>query len=135
VSPADLGPGWSRTGAAPLPCPATFRRTALSSVGLTTGQGTLTETLATGADVAAAVAAWRTSLSGCGYDVQDDPLGDAGIRATSKDGQDALVVTGSEGVLVVVHAQGGLAGSPDDLDSWADLAFGTSCVAAPDGCH
>jgi hypothetical protein len=67
--------------------------------------------------------------------VADAQLGDASVAAVAKDGIDAVTVTGTEGVLVVVHAHGALAQSPDDMAAWADLALGTSCVAAPDGCH
>jgi hypothetical protein len=104
-------------------------------VGLKDARGTLTETVATGTDVEAAVAAWHRALTGCGWSVSDDPLGDAGLRATSADSSARVVVTGTEGVLVVLHAGGGLAGASDELDGWADMALGTSCVAAPDGCH
>jgi hypothetical protein len=135
VSAEDLGPGWAAGRALATPCPPRYARTAVRSVGLKQQRGTLSETLATGTDVEAAVTAWRASLEACRYDVEDDPLGDAGLIAVSPDGQDALVVTGTEGVLVVVHARGELASATDELDGWADLALGTSCVAAPDGCH
>jgi hypothetical protein len=135
VSTDDLGPGWAPATALATPCAARYARTAIRSIGLTQERGTLTETVATGTQVEAAVNAWRSSLEACRYDVEDDPLGDAGLIARSPDGQDAIVVTGTEGVLVVVHAHGELANATDELDGWADLALGTSCVAAPDGCH
>lgn len=135
VTPADLGPGWSTAPAVAPPCAPAFRRTALASRGLAEVRGSLTETLATGVDVVAAVTAWRRSLQACGYAVRDDALGDAGIVARSADGAGTLLVTGTEEVLVVLHARGRLAAAQDELDSWADLALGTSCVAAPDGCH
>jgi hypothetical protein len=135
VAPADLGTGWRAAPPAPLPCPPTFDRGAIRSVGLGEARGTLTETIATEVDITGTVKAWRASLTACGYGVQDDALGDAGVRGTSADGTDAVLVTGTEGVLVVMHAQGGLAEAAEELDAWADLALGTSCVAAPDGCH
>ena len=135
VSPADLGTGWSTAAPLATPCAPSYAHTAVRSVGLAEQRGTLTETLATGVRVEAAVTAWQRSLQACRYDVQDDPLGDAGLVARSTDGQDAVVVTGTEGVLVVLHAHGELASATDELDGWADLALGTSCVAAPDGCH
>lgn len=135
VAPADLGPGWVTARAAPLPCAPRLAPDSIGSAGMRDDRGTLTETIATGVEVRDAVAAWRRSLGGCRYDVQDDPLGDAGIRARSADGASTVVVTGTEGVLVVLHAQAGLAEAIEELAGWADLALGTSCVAAPDGCH
>jgi hypothetical protein len=67
--------------------------------------------------------------------VSDYALGDAGLDARSADGAARVVVTGTEGVLVLLHARGGLARAADEMDGWADLALGTSCAAAPDGCH
>jgi hypothetical protein len=110
-----------------------FTHARQQSNALRDARGTLTETIATGVDVPAAVSAWKRALPGCGWSVADEALGDAGLRARS--GSEAMVLTGTEGVLVVLHAQGGLAEAPEELDSWADMALGTSCVAAPDGCH
>jgi hypothetical protein len=135
IAAADLGDGWSTTKALVTPCAARYPRTALRSIGLQEQRGTLTETLATGVDLEQAATAWRTSLGACRWTVSDDSLGDAGLSATSPDKKDAVIVTGTEGVLVVLHAHGDLAGATDELDSWADLAVGNSCVAAPDGCH
>jgi hypothetical protein len=135
IAPVDLGPGWTTAPAATTPCAPAFARTAFRRTGFAEERGTLTETLATGVDVSAAVAAWRQSLEQCGYDVRDDALGDASITARTRDGSDAVVVTGTEGVLIVLHAHGPLAQAHDEMDGWADLALGTSCVAAPDGCH
>jgi hypothetical protein len=135
VSPADLGTSWHAAPVLATPCAPPYASTALGRTGLGEPRGTLTETLATGVDVPAVVAAWRTALRRCGYSVADAQLGDASVAAVAKDGIDAVTVTGTEGVLVVVHAHGALAQSPDDMAAWADLALGTSCVAAPDGCH
>lgn len=135
LAPADLGPGWASAPAVSPPCPAMFASTASRSTGLAEHRGTLTQTVATGVDVTAAVASWRAALGRCGFAVRDDSLGDAAVSAVSSDGADAVLVTGTEGVLVVLHAHGDLARSTDELESWADLALGTSCVAAPDGCH
>ncbi|HTL24047.1 MAG TPA: hypothetical protein VL281_08425 [Mycobacteriales bacterium] len=135
VSPGDLGTSWHAAPALPTPCAPAYGRTRYGSRGLAEPRGTLTETLATGVDVPAAVAAWRTALRGCGFALGDERLGDASVAAVAKDGSDAVTVTGTEGVLVVLHAHGALARARDDLSAWADLALGTSCVAAPDGCH
>lgn len=135
VAATDLGPGWTATAATPLPCPPKFMHSAIASRGLSEARGTLTETVATGVDVATAVTAWTSSLRACGYGTQPEALGDAGVRARSADGEDTVLVTGTEGVLLVLHAHGALARAADEMDSWADLALGTSCVAAADGCH
>ena len=133
MAPADLGQGWTATTPAVPPCPPSYARTAIRSTGLAEARGVLTETLATGVDITAAVAAWGRSLRACGFAVDDDPLGDAGLTAGMAG--DSLVVTGTEGVLVIIHAHGRLAEARGEIADWADLAFGTSCVAAPDGCH
>jgi hypothetical protein len=135
LAPADLGPGWSKTAPESVGCPTGMPRTPSRSTGLRDARGTLTETVSTGAGVTSSVAGWRRALAGCGWSVSDYRLGDAGLSATSADRSARVVVTGTEGVLVVLHARGGLAGAADELDSWADMALGTSCVAAPDGCH
>jgi hypothetical protein len=135
VAAADLGTSWHPAVALATPCAADYARSALRSTGLAEPRGTLTETLATGVDVPTAVASWKRSLQACGYAVHDDPLGDAGVTARSTDGADAVTATGTEGVLVVLHVHGALARATEELDGWADLALGTSCVAAPDGCH
>lgn len=135
VAAGDLGTSWHTAPPLPTPCAPPYASTALGRTGLADPRGTLTETLATGVDVAAAVGAWRTALQGCGYALGDERLGDASVTGVAKDGRDAVTVTGTEGVLVVLHAHGALAQERDDLSAWADLALGTSCVAAPDGCH
>lgn len=135
IAPADLGPGWRTTAVVATPCAPVLASDATRSAALADPRGTLTETVATGVDVPGAVTTWKQSLQACGYDVRDDPLGDAGITARSKDSADAVVVTGTEGVLIVLHAHGKLAQEHEEMDGWADLALGTSCVAAPDGCH
>ena len=135
VKASDLGPTWKAAPALTTPCAPTYARASSRSIGLADARGTLTETIATGVDVTVAVSAWRQSLQRCGYDKSDSALGDASVTGRSKDGSDAVLVTGTEGVLVVLHAHGALARARDDLDSWADLALGTSCVAAADGCH
>jgi hypothetical protein len=97
-------------------------------------RGTLTETVSRTGDVASTVAAWKRAFDRCGWSVSDYRLGDAGLIAR-RSGTATVVVTGAEGVLVLLHAGGGLASASDEIDSWADLALGTSCEAAPDGCH
>jgi hypothetical protein len=135
LSPADLGAGWAKAAPQSVPCRTGLARTPSRSGGLQDARGTLTETVSTGAGVVRSVAAWRRALGSCGWSVSDYRLGDAGLSALSADRSARVVVTGTEGVLVVLHAGGGLAGAADEMDGWADMALGTSCPAAPDGCH
>lgn len=133
ISPGDLGPGWSTAPATSTPCTPTYPHTASARTGLSNARGTLTETIALVPDVQAAVSTWQRALTACGFQVRQEQLGDAGITADRPG--DSVALTGTEGVLVVLHARGGLAGAREELEGWADLALGTSCVAAPDGCH
>jgi hypothetical protein len=135
LSPADLGAGWAKAAPQSVPCRTGLAPTPSRSGGLQDARGTLTETVSTGAGVVRSVAAWRRALGNCGWSVSDYPLGDAGLSALSADRSARVVVTGTEGVLVVLHAGGRLAGAADEMDGWADMALGTSCPAAPDGCH
>ena len=41
----------------------------------------------------------------------------------------------SEGVAVTVIGRGQVAANSDDWSAIVDVAIGTSCLAAPDGCH
>ena len=135
IAPTDLGPEWSPTEAEPPPCAPDLTPEGTRTVGMKQTQGRLTEALYSGLEVEPAVRAWSDSLTRCGYSVSELRLGDAGLTARSKDQTHAVVVTGTEGVVVVLHLTGTVAKATDELEGWADLALGTSCEAAPDGCH
>jgi hypothetical protein len=135
LAPTDLGAGWTSAAPTRVACSSGLPARPSRTAGVGDGRGTLTETVTSGADVAAAVAQWRSALARCGWSVSDYALGDAGLDARSTDGAARVVVTGAEGVVVLLHARGGLVRATDELDGWADLALGTSCAAAPDGCH
>jgi hypothetical protein len=133
LKPVDLGPGWSSAPAAPPRCAPAQPPGATRSAGYAEARGRLSETVRVGWEVPPAVTAWRAALRRCGFTVGDLALGDSGLLATSSSA--VVIVTGTEGVLVVLHATGGLAQAREELEGWADLALGTSCGAAPDGCH
>ncbi len=94
----------------------------------------------TGAGRAAvqAVEAATERLQTCGFVLDRDPrLGAASelLSRTAADGTDQVVlVLATEGVGVVLMASGTPAGR-GTWESLADLALGSSCAAAADGCH
>jgi len=85
-----------------------------------------------------AVAAAATKLRSCGFTVVRDPrLGEASelLTRTGAGGADeTAVVLAAEGVGVVLLASGTPV-APDVWDSLVDLALGSSCAAAAEGCH
>jgi hypothetical protein len=124
--------------AAPRPAAATASR-----IGALAGPegGLLVETVATYADpgaARAAVRALRARLAGCpGASPSDPRVGDASVQAmvTSPEGT-ATVVTAiaAEGVLAVLAGTGAVA-EEATWPSLTDLALGSTCIAAADGCH
>jgi hypothetical protein len=85
-----------------------------------------------------AVQAATERLQTCGFTLDRDPrLGAASelLTGTAADGTDQVVlVLAAEGVGVVLMASG----TPAERGAWeslADLALGSSCAAAADGCH
>lgn len=100
--------------------------------------GLLFETVATYPDVDeadAAVIGLADVAAKCGWSSEPDPrLGTASVAA--RDGERALVaVSAEEGVAVVLVGSGE---AVRDAGRWGwlvDLAMGSSCPAAPDGCH
>lgn len=129
---ADLGPGWAGERAPTDDCAPRTRGPSASRALRSDDGSSLVETVQVAADGEQAVVAWRRALATCGHVVSPFALGEAGLAADG-DGERVLVTT-AEQVVVVLRATGPLAADPA-LDDWADLAFGTSCPAAPDGCH
>jgi hypothetical protein len=114
------------------------------AVGLTTvsyggsGESRVVETVATYPDdesADAAVARIGEMASECGWKRGPDPrLGSASVAA--KDPSRSLVAVSAEGgVMVLLIASGPVARDNAGWGSVVDLAVGTSCAAAPDGCH
>jgi hypothetical protein len=95
------------------------------------------ETVATYPDAAAAdraVAGLGEAAAGCGWAAGPDPrIGSASVTAT--DGPRTMTAVSAEGVLVLVVGNGDLTRDPARWGSLVDLALGTSCAAAADGCH
>ena len=95
------------------------------------------ETVGTYPDAASAdraVAGLGEAAAGCGWTAGPDPrIGSASVAAT--DGPRTMTAVSAEGVLVLVVGTGDL---PRDQVRWGslvDMALGTSCAAAADGCH
>lgn len=89
-------------------------------------------------DDAEAVEALGAALPGCGWEIAVAPrLGEASVAATRSgpDGTVHLTAVSAEGALVVLTAEGGLGEDADLWESLADVALGTACSAAPEGCH
>ncbi len=99
--------------------------------------GLVVETVATYEDAEAAdaaVTALGRSATACGWTAGPDPrLGSASVAAT--DGTRSMVGVSAEGVVLVLVGQGELTGDAVGWGSLVDLALGTSCAAAADGCH
>ena len=99
--------------------------------------GRVTETVATYEDAEAAdaaIAALGRSAEACGWGNGSDPrLGSASFAAEA--GSRSMVGVSAEGVMVVLVGEGDFTQDAVRWGSVADLALGTSCAAAPDGCH
>lgn len=107
---------------------------------LTTDGGRLLETVSSHADRAAArraVDRAATRLVACGWTLDHDPrLGEASEQLTRSggDGPEVALVLAADGVGVVLVAVG-TAAAQGTWESLADLALGSSCLAADEGCH
>jgi hypothetical protein len=122
---------------APLPAGAVSSR----SVTLVSHTRTLTETVTTHSSAQAAVTAvagLSAALRSCGWTATEaPPLGEQAVQAVrTTDGQRQTVVAlAAEGVAVTVVAGGLGAGDAASWETIVDLALGSSCAAAADGCH
>lgn len=99
--------------------------------------GVVTETVATYEDAEAAdaaIAALGRSAEACGWVNGTDPrLGSASFAAEA--GARSMIGVSAEGVMVVLVGEGDFTQDTARWGSVADLALGTSCAAAADGCH
>lgn len=102
-----------------------------------TSDALVVETVATYPDdeaADAAVAALGRRADRCGWVPAQDPrLGSASTAVS--DGARGAVAMAAEGVVVLLVGTGSLTRDQGGWWSLADLALGTSCPAAPDGCH
>jgi hypothetical protein len=145
---AVAGGSWT-SGPAPADSCATPRPAKLVAIrsaqltgspdGATTNQ--IVETVATHRGVNAAVAAVRAlkqRLLGCHATSQPDPrIGDASVQLTlaAADGTTTVVTAAAvEGVTFVLSGSGPVTGA-DTWSALTDIALGSTCVTAVDGCH
>ena len=133
-----LGGSWVRKAGGGDECvrPEGGRAASVMSYGGSSA-GVVTETVATYPDAGAAdaaVKAMRQTVAGCGWDGVGDPrLGSASVSA--EDGPRSMVAVSSEGVVVLLIGEGAAVERAARWDSLVDLALGSSCPAASDGCH
>jgi hypothetical protein len=137
-----LGGSWTSSAAPADSCaaPRPTRAVATRSTSLTGPGGTVIETVATynGTAGATAVSNLAKRLRGCGWTQEaEPPLGEhsAELSRTGGAGVERVVVVESEGVAVTVVGRGQAAANGDNWSAIVDVAVGTSCLAAPDGCH
>jgi hypothetical protein len=131
------GPGWQRRAHGGDECVRLSGAVATRSMAYGGAEsGIVVETVGTfsgGADADAAVRALATTAAGCGWEAVHDPrLGSASVAAS--DGVRSMVAVAAEGVVVLLVG----AGEVTRAGAWSflvDLALGSSCPAAPDGCH
>jgi len=131
----DVAPaGWC---AAPRTVGGSVSRAAL----LTSDTGRLVETVsAHPSDPAAERAVARTvaRLEACGWrDDRDPRLGEASeqLTRTTADGTEQVAVILASDAVGVVLVASGSAAAQGVWESLTDLALGSSCLAAADGCH
>ena len=139
---AVVGGAWQSVPAPPDSCdtPRPGRTQAARSGGLSGSKGQLVETVAIhdGDGAVQAVNAMAKRLRGCGWTLEPEPpLGEdsALLTRSSAGGPLRLVVVAAEGMTVTVLGRGAVTADQDDWAAIIDVAIGTSCLAAPDGCH
>ncbi|MGH3383971.1 MAG: hypothetical protein ACRDO1_05295 [Nocardioidaceae bacterium] len=132
-----VGGRWRVVEAAADTCLVDERAVATRTMSYASADQRLVETLSTYDTAEAADRAVRSAerrLAGCGWAPAGDPrIGSAALAATHEGSGDALVVVSADGVTVTLVGAKEVA-----ADRWAalaDLALGSSCPAAPDGCH
>ena len=132
------GGAWTaRASGAAGPCGALPATAASRSVRLTGDRGELLQTVLSyrHGDDGPAVQALAASFADCGWTPGEAPaLGESAARADGPGGGRALVVA-AEGAVVVLTGRGALAADDAAWDAVADVALGTACPAAPEGCH
>ena len=137
------GGSWAAADAPAAWCaaPRTVGAAASRSGVLTAPDGRLVQSVSahpSGAAAARAVARTAARLVGCGWrDDRDPRLGAASEQLTRRtpDGTEQVaLVLAADGVGVVLVASGSAA-ARGSWESLTDLALGSSCLAAADGCH
>jgi hypothetical protein len=137
-----LGGSWTSSASPADSCaaPRPTRAVGTRSTSLTGAGGTVIETVSTynGTAGTTAVSSLAKRLRGCGWTQEaEPPLGEHSAELSRKSGTgvERVVVVESEGVAVTVVGRGRVAANSDDWSAIVDVAVGTSCLAAPDGCH
>ena len=137
------GPAPADGCAAPRPAGALASRTSLLS---SRGRGTLVQTVSTfrtGPAAEAAVRAVADRLSACGWELGSDMLLGEASAQLSREGTGGTAGSGGIELASVIAAEGvtvtlvgtGATATPDVWAALADIAIGSACPAAPDGCH
>lgn len=134
-----VGGRWRAVEAAADTCLVDERAVATRSTTYASGDQRFVETLSTYVSAAAADRAVRSAerrLADCGWVPAGDPrIGSAALAATHDGSGDALVVVSADGVAVTLVGAKEVGADADRWTALADLALGSSCLAAPDGCH
>jgi hypothetical protein len=135
---AALGGSWSRRPGGGDECVRPEGAVATRSMSYGgSDDGLVVETVSTHHDAQeadAAVATLGRTAASCGWTLDGDPrLGSASVAAS--EGERSLVAVSAEGVVVLLVGSGEVTRPDWRWASLVDLALGTSCPAAPDGCH
>jgi hypothetical protein len=134
---ATLGGTWATEEADAVRCTVPALSAGRRTVSYRSTEAEVVQTVSThedGDSADAAVAAVADRLVGCGWRLDPDPrLGTASVAAG--DGARRVTVVSAEGVSVVLVGSGRAAGDDLAWSSLVDVALGTSCAAAADGCH
>ena len=133
-----LGGSWARRSGGADECvrPGAALAERAMSYG-SSSAGVVVETVATYRDDEAAdsaVAGIGRAAAGCGWtDARDPRLGSASVAADN--GDRSMLAVSTEGVVVLLIGTGDVTRQEGRWSSLVDLALGSSCPAAPDGCH
>lgn len=134
---ATLGGTWSAEQAVADRCTAAPDSVGRRTLAYRSAGGAVVQTISTHATVAvadAAVGVLADRLAGCGWRVGPDPrLGSASLSAS--DGVHRATVVSADGVSVALVGSGPAVRDEIAWSSLVDVAMGTSCAAAADGCH
>ena len=132
-----LGGTWSAEPAVAARCTAPPRAAGRRTVSYRSAAGEVAQTVSTHQTVAvadAAVASLADRLAGCGWRVGPDPrIGTASLSAS--DGVHRVTVVSADGVSVALVGSGRAVRDEIAWSSLVDVAMGTSCATAADGCH
>lgn len=132
-----LGGSWEAHPASPDECAVADGAVASRTHAYASGDARLLLTVTTHEDVHdadEAVSGLTEQLARCGWTVAPDPrLGSASVSASTADR--SLMAVSAEGVGVVLIGSRQVTRPAWRWSSLVDLAVGSSCPAAPDGCH